>query len=98
MFKRVMAATAAFVFAAALAFAAPVTAKITSIEGKKVVLTLAGKADWVKKGGTVKWKAGTGRILEVKESTVTINTKNAADLKVGDEISVEKGPAALSGC
>jgi hypothetical protein len=99
MMKRALAAAAALMFAATLAFAAPVTGKVSSVEGKKVQVTVSGElATWMKKGATVKWKAGVGRIIDVKDKVLTINTKGATDLKAGDELALDKGPADLSGC
>jgi hypothetical protein len=98
MLKRTLAALAAVVLTATVALAAPVKAKVAAIDGKKVQVTLTDTADWVKKGNPVKWQGGVGRILEVKDKTATINSKNAKDLKVGDELALEKGPADLSGC
>jgi hypothetical protein len=99
MIKRFVAALAVVVFAASVASAAPVAAKVSAIEGKKVTVTVTGeKATWMKKGAPVKWKGGVGRIVEIKDATLTVNSKNAASLKVGDELALDKGPADLSGC
>jgi opacity protein-like surface antigen len=99
MMKRALAAAAALTLAATLAFAAPVAGKVSSVEGKKVQVTVSGElATWMKKGAPVKWKAGVGRIVEVKDKVLTINSKNAKDLKAGDELALDKGPADLSGC
>lgn len=100
MFKRTLATLAAVVLTAALAVAAPVKAKVAGVDGKKVTITLVdAKADWMKKAAPVKWKGGVGRITEVKDDkTLVVTSKNAKDLKAGDEIAIEKGPADLSGC
>ena len=99
MMKRVLAAVATVAFTAALAFAAPVKAKVASIDGKKVQVELVGeKADWMKKGAPVKFKGGVGRITEITDNKVTMNSKKADVLKVGDEIELDKGPATLEGC
>jgi len=102
MIKRYLVAlTVLLAFAAGLAFAAPATVagKIAAIDGKKVQIELVGeKADWVKKGAAVKFKGGVGRIVEVTDTTISFNSKNAAELKVGDEITLDKGPATLAGC
>jgi opacity protein-like surface antigen len=101
MTKRFLAVIAAVVLAAAVAVAAaaPVKAKVVSIEGKKVTVELVDdKADWMKKGAPVKFKGGVGRIRDIVEKTITMNSKNADKLKAGDEIDLEKGPATLEGC
>jgi opacity protein-like surface antigen len=101
MIKRFLTALAVVVLGAAvaLAAAAPVKVKVASIEGKKVQMELVGeKADWMKKGAPVKFKGGVGRITDVVENTVTMNSKNASKLTVGGEIELDKGPATLEGC
>ena len=101
MMKRCLTVVAAVLFGAnlALAAAAPVKVKVTSIEGKKVEVELVGEtADWVKKGAPVKWKGGVGRITDIVEKKLKMNSKKAELLKVGDEIELDKGPATLEGC
>jgi hypothetical protein len=99
MIKRFLAALAVVVLGAAVALAAPVKGKVTAIDGKKVQVELVGeKATWIKKGAPVKFKGGVGRISEIKDAVLTMNSKNAAKLKVGDEIELDKGPADLAGC
>ena len=101
MLKRLVFAIIAVLFLSSSAFAAPVKGTVTSIDGQKVKITLVGeKADWVKKNAPVKIKAGIGKIVEVtgtKEIVVTITTSKASELKVGDEVSIDKGKA-MSGC
>jgi opacity protein-like surface antigen len=97
--KRLLVALATVAVSASLVLAAPVKAKVTAIDGKKVTVDLVDeKADWMKKGAPVKFKGGVGRIREIVEKTVTMNSKNADKLKVGDEIELDKGPATLEGC
>ncbi len=99
MMKRLLVALATVAVSASLVLAAPVKAKVTAIDGKKVTVDLVDeKADWMKKGAPVKFKGGVGRIREIVEKTVTMNSKNADKLKVGDEIELDKGPATLEGC
>jgi opacity protein-like surface antigen len=99
MIKRFLVALAAVAVSASLALAAPVKAKVTAIDGKKVTIELVdAKADWMKKGAPVKFKGGVGRITDITENTVTMNSKNASKLTVGGEIEVDKGPATLEGC
>jgi hypothetical protein len=94
-----VAALGVVVLAATLALAAPVKAKVTAIDGKKVTVELVDeKAEWMKKGAPVKFKGGVGRIREIVDKTITMNSKKADILKVGDEIELDKGPATLEGC
>jgi hypothetical protein len=99
MIRKTLAALAALALTAALAVAAPVKGRVAAIEGKKVTIELVGeKADWMKKGAPVKWKGGVGRITEVGEGKLTVNSRKADQLKAGDELELEKGPAMLEGC
>jgi hypothetical protein len=99
MLKRTLVAAAVLMVAAALALAAPMPGKVTAIDGKKVSVEISGeKAAWLKKGAPVKWKGGVGRVVEIKDSVITMNTKNAAKLTVGDALELDKGPADLTGC
>ena len=99
MIKRTLTALAAVLLTASLALAAPVKVKITAIDGKKVEMELVGeKPDWMKKGAPVKFKGGVGRLSEVVEGKLKMNSKKAEILKVGDEIEIDKGPATLEGC
>jgi preprotein translocase subunit YajC len=99
MMKRLAVAIAVLVLGAAMAMAEPMKGKVTAIEGKKVQIELTGeKAAWLKKGAPVKFKGGVGRVLEIKDAALTINSKSASKLTVGDEIELDKGPATLQGC
>ncbi len=99
MLKRFLVALVVVVLGAELALAAPMTGRVTAIDGKKVQIELAGeKAAWLKKGAPVKFKGGVGRVVEIKDAALTINSKNASKLKVGDAIELDKGPADLAGC
>jgi hypothetical protein len=99
MLKRLALAAVVLILGAVLAPAAPMAGKVTAIDGKKVQVELTGeKAAWLKKGAPVKFKGGVGRVVEVKDMLLTINSKNASKLKVGDAIELDKGPADLTGC
>jgi predicted secreted protein len=100
MIKRFLVALAVVALGATLALAAPMKGKVTSSDGKKVVqIELVGeKAAWLKKGASVKFQGGVGRVVEIKDAVLTINSKNAAKLKAGDAIELDKGPADLAGC
>ena len=102
--KRLAMALLILVFGVTCVLAQPAatataTAKVTSIDGKKVQVTVTGEAPaWVKKGSGIKIKGfGGGKILEVSGTTVTLQTPRAKDLKVDQEITFEKGPI-LQGC
>jgi len=99
MIKRGLVALAALALGAPLALAAPMKGKVTAIDGKKVQIELVGeKATWLKKGAPVKFQGGVGRVSEIKDAVLTMTSKNAAKLKVGDAIELDKGPADLAGC
>ena len=93
----------AFGVSSALPAAAPTTGKILSIDGNKVQIALDGaKADWIKKNVPVKFKVGNGKIVVVSEAgitpvTITVTTPKAADMKVGDAVSFQKG-TSMAGC
>jgi ABC-type transporter Mla subunit MlaD len=99
MIKRFLVAVSVVALGATLALAAPVKAKVTAIDGKKVTVELADeKAEWMKKGAPVKFKGGVGRIVDITDNKITMNSRNASKLKAGDEIELDKGPATLEGC
>lgn len=100
MIKRLLMAVAVVVLGAAVALPAAMTGKVTAIDGKKVTIELgaAEKPAWLKKGAPVKFKGGVGRVVELKDAQLTINSKSASKLTVGDEIELDKGPATLQGC
>ena len=99
MFKRFVLALVILAFAAGTAMAAPLTAKVATVDTKSVVVTLdADKAPaWVKKGAAIKIKGlGAAKITEVSGKSVTISTSKASEVKVGDAISFDK--AGSVGC
>jgi hypothetical protein len=83
--------------------ATPVSGKITTVGDGKVTITLDGeKATWVKKNAPVKFTNGIGKILEVSADgvspvVITIKTRKAGEMKVGDSISLQKGKPT-AGC
>lgn len=87
----------------ALGAAKTATGKVTAIDGTRVTISIEGdRPDFVKKNGFLKFKVGTGKILEVADAdtkpfTIVVNLKKAADLKVGDEVTFQKG-LAVAGC
>jgi hypothetical protein len=87
----------------ALAATKTATGKITAIEGTKVTIALQGeRPDFIKKNGPVKFKVGPGKITELSAPdatpfTIVVNTKKAAEMKVGDVVTFEKG-LSMAGC
>jgi len=99
MLKRFLMVLLITAVGATLALAEPMKGKIVAIDANKVQVELVGeKAPWLKKGAPVKFKGGIGRIVEIKDNVLTMNSKKASELKVGDEIELDKGPASLQGC
>lgn len=99
MLKRFLMVLLITAVGATLALAEPMKGKVVAIDANKVQVELVGeKAPWLKKGAPVKFKGGVGRILEIKDNVLTMNSKKASELKVGDEIELDKGPASLQGC
>jgi len=99
MFKRLALALVILALTVGTALAAPLTAKIASVDTKSIVVTLdAEKAPaWVKKGAAIKIKGlGAAKITEVTGKSVTISTTKASEAKVGDSLSFDKAGAV--GC
>jgi hypothetical protein len=93
MIKHLAIALVILSFFAGTAFAAPMTAKVASVDGKTLVVTLdAEKAPaWVKKGAAIKIKPlGAGKVTEVSGKSVTISLSKAGEAKAGDAISFDK--------
>jgi ABC-type transporter Mla subunit MlaD len=98
MFKRIVLALVAVAFVATAAFAAPVAAKVSAVDGDKVTVALqADKPAWMKVGAPVKIKnVGPGKVAAIDGTSVTITTKKAGDLKAGQDVSIDKG--GMAGC
>lgn len=81
------------------ALAAPIAGKVKSIAADTVVVKLTGeKADWLKKGVNVKIQGGKGTVIAVGDSTVTIVTPKAKEMKADSTVTFEKAKAAMTGC
>ena len=104
MLKRItfvvlMLAVCSFAFGADPA----VAGKITAVDDGKVTIALdAEKPAWIKKNAPVKFKDGVGKVLEVSPDgvspvVVTVKTKKAAQMKVDEAITFQKGKA-MAGC
>ncbi len=87
----------------AFAVEPPVAGKITSVGDGKVTIALdAAKPAWIKKNAPVKFKDGVGKVLEVSPDgvspvVITVKTKKAAQMNVGDAITFQKGKP-MAGC
>ena len=108
MFKRIIALVITLSFGFALAFAAQATAttgKVVAVDGNKIQISIQGEtAAWMKKGGVVKLSNEAGKVMEnsakvteLAEKMMTITTKEAAPVKVGDTVSLQKGKVT-TGC
>ncbi len=63
-----------------------------------IEVAAGARPEWVKAGVGLKVKNGPGKVLSMTDTTVTFNSQKASSLKVGEEVSVEKGRAAPAGC
>ena len=108
MFKHIIAIVVALSFGFASAFAAQAAApmgKVVAVDGTKIQIAVQGElAVWMKKGSAVKVSNESGKILEsaakvteVAEKMLTITTKAAVNVKVGDTVSLQKG-LVRAGC
>lgn len=108
MLKRIIAVLVALSFGLASAFAAQTaspTGKVLAVDGTQIQIVIQGEvAAWMKKGAVVKVANEAGKILEsagkvteVAEKTLTVTTREATAVKVGDTISLQKG-RVTSGC
>lgn len=99
MIKRLVLSLVILAFTVGTALAAPLTAKIASVDTKTIVVTLdAEKAPaWVKKDAAIKIKGrGAAKIVSVSGTSVTISTPKASDMKAGESVSFDKAGAV--GC
>ncbi len=90
----------------AVAFAAPAaqtSGKVVAVDEGTVKIAVQGeKPAWIKKNAPVKFTNGVGKILEVSAADVTpvvitVKTKLAPTMKVGDAVTFEKG-RSMAGC
>jgi hypothetical protein len=99
MLKRIAVALTLALAGASLAMAAAAKGTVVSSQDKTVVVKVEGAmAPWAKKGVQVqinhKFK---GKIMEVKDATVTLSSPKAEEMKAGEEITFDKALAAV-GC
>lgn len=99
MLKRLALALGLLVFMAAVALAAPLKGKILTIEKDQVQVKVTDKLeDWIKKGASVRFLAAKGKIVSVAGDTVTVSSTKAGTAKVGQDVTLEKPRAGVSGC
>jgi hypothetical protein len=83
----------------------PTIGKVVAVDGTKIQMTVAGtKPVWLKKGAVVKLTNAAGKVIEsaakVAEMTdqgITVILKEAAEVKAGDDLTLQKG-RAMTGC
>ncbi len=83
------------VLSAATAFAAEGT--VVSVGNGAAVVDLGSAASF-KVGAKVKLNGKAGKVTAAEDGKLTIEAPNAADLKAGDTVKVDKAAAALQGC
>lgn len=93
--KKIITLLALSIFAATAAFAAE--GKVVSVADGVAVVDLGAGATF-KQGAKVKLNGKAGQVTAVDGSKVTVKAPNAADLKTGDTVKVDKAAAALQGC
>lgn len=95
----------AFGVVAMSAAPAPTMGKVIAVDGTKIQMTVAGeKPVWLRKGAVVKLTTEAGKVIEsagkVSELTgqsITVTLKEAAEIKTGANLSLQKG-RAMTGC
>lgn len=107
MIKKIVASLAlvAFLLASSLFGQTASSAKIVSVDGNKIQISITGDSpSWLKKGGVAKLSAADGKVAhasakvtEGSGKTFTLTVKEKTDLKAGDTVSLNKGKV-MSGC
>lgn len=92
--KKIITLLALSIFAATAAFAAE--GKVVSVADGQAVVEMGADAKF-KKGASVKLNGKTGKVTDADGTKLTIKSSNAADLKVGDTVKVDKA-ASMQGC
>lgn len=93
--KKIIITLLLSVLSAAAAFAAE--GKVVSVADGAAVVDLGSAASF-KVGAKVKLNGKAGKVTAAEGSKLTIQAPNAADLKAGDTVKVDKAAAALQGC
>ena len=92
--KKMVLFLALSLFAATAAFAAE--GKVKSVSDDKIIVEMSDTAK-LKKGGSVKINGKAGKITAMEGKTITIKSKKAAELKVGENVKVDK-VSEMQGC
>lgn len=92
--KKIIIMFALSLFVATAAFAAE--GKVVSVADGAAVVEM-GADSKLKKGAGVKLNGKAGKVTAVEGNMVTIKTKIADELKVGDTVKVDKA-ASMQGC
>lgn len=99
MLRRLTFILALLALGVTVALAAPIAGKVQSTAGDTVIVKLGcAKLDWAKKGINVKIQGGKGTIIAVGDSTLTIVTPKAKEMKADSTVTFEKAKAAMTGC
>lgn len=99
MLRRLTFTLALLALGVTAALAAPIVGKVQSTAADTVIVKIAGeKIDWIKKGVTVRIQGGKGTIIAVGDSTLTIVTPKAKEMKADSTVTFEKAKAAMTGC
>jgi hypothetical protein len=102
MLRRLVFALALVALGVTVALAAPIVGKVQSTAADTVVLVVKiakdKVPDWYKEGTKVKIDGGKGVIIAVGDTTVTVVTPKAKEMKKDAEVPFEKAKAALTGC
>ncbi len=92
--KKIISVLALSLFAATAAFAAE--GKVVSVADGQAVVEMGADAKF-KKGAGVKLNGKAGKVTAVDGTKLPIKASNAADLKAGDTVKVDK-MASMQGC
>jgi hypothetical protein len=97
--KRFALSVVLLALGASVAFAAPLTGKVITVEKEQLRVVLNAKPEsWIKKGGKVRVLEGRAFVVEIAGDTLTLSTPKAEKAKVGDEIKILKPRAGVAGC
>lgn len=99
---RVATVVSTVALAAAAFAAAPVTGKVTKVEGEKVTVAVEGSLPaWAKKGASVDAAGGKQKVLAVQGNEVTLkfNKSKAAKIAVDSSMTLTESEGdELQGC
>lgn len=93
--KKISTLVALLLFAATAAFAAE--GKVVSVADGAAVVDM-GADNHLKKGNHVKLNGKSGKVTAAEGNTITIKASNAAELKAGDAVKVDKAAVMMQGC